>query len=109
MWDEVDPKVGEQREKELREIHWKPMIDRGSTVEPFQFSPTSAFKLLRQILILLNEVQSLRPKEGNKSHFGLRGTITDLVTKLGEMAGQTLAKGKRVLNSVAKDVKGIFQ
>ena len=50
MWDEVDPEIGEQREKELREIYWKTMIDRGSTVKRFLSTPVSASDLLRPIV-----------------------------------------------------------
>ena len=82
MWDEVNLEVGEQREKELREIYWKSMIDRGSTVKRFLSTPASAFDLLRPILIRANDIQSLRLQE----------EVTDLGTTLRETdAGRMLA------------------
>jgi hypothetical protein len=36
MWSEVDEDTGSQREKELREIYWKSMIDQGSRTARFE-------------------------------------------------------------------------
>ena len=82
MWDEVDLEIGEQREKELREIYWKSMIDRGSTVKRFLSTPASAFDLLRPMLSRANDIQTLRLQE----------EVADLGTKLRETdAGRMLA------------------
>ena len=103
MWDEVDQAVGEQREKELREIYWKTMIDRGSTVKRFLSTPASAFDVLRPILDRANEIQSVRLQE----------EVTDLGTKLKETdAGRLLAiqleelvpKQQKLLAAIREDL-----
>src|SRR6266540_6334994 len=35
MWDEVDEDLGAEREKELTDVYWKSMIERGSSVKRF--------------------------------------------------------------------------
>lgn len=82
MWDEVEPEMGEKRESELQDTYWKSMIERGSTVKRFLFTPSSAFDVLRPILTRANECHSLL----------LQKEVTDLGMKLRETtAGRALA------------------
>lgn len=46
MWDEVDPKVGEGREGELRSKYWKAMIDQGSATARFHSTQESAWDIV---------------------------------------------------------------
>ena len=50
MWDDVDKETGDAREVELKKIHWKPMIDRGSSTGRFEGTRDSAFRLIAPLL-----------------------------------------------------------
>lgn len=45
-WDEEDEQLGSNRERELKEVYWRSMIERGSSVKRFLFSRKSAFEIL---------------------------------------------------------------
>jgi len=49
MWSEVDEKVGAERERELKEMYWKSMVERGSPVKRFLSTRESAFEILTPI------------------------------------------------------------
>ncbi len=46
MWNEVDEELGVERETELKEVYWKSMIERGSSVQRFLYTRESAFEIL---------------------------------------------------------------
>jgi hypothetical protein len=48
MWDFVIEEDGHRREKELRGIYWKPMIELGSQVARFRKTHESAWEIVRQ-------------------------------------------------------------
>ena len=50
MWDEVDEATGTKREKELKEIYWKPLINCGSSVKRFLNTDQSGLEILRPII-----------------------------------------------------------
>ena len=52
MWDssEVDEVTGSRREKELKDIYWKSLLDRGSSVKRFLNDRASAIKILEPIV-----------------------------------------------------------
>lgn len=49
MWDLVEEEQGSCREKELKDIFWKSMIARGSTVRRFRCTRASALEVLEPI------------------------------------------------------------
>ncbi|KAG6917334.1 hypothetical protein DXG01_002905 [Tephrocybe rancida] len=49
-WSEVPEDVGERREEQLRERHWKWMFDLGAKLDRFTGTPDSGWKLLHLIL-----------------------------------------------------------
>lgn len=59
MWGEVDEDVGAEREKELEEIYWKSMIERGSRVNRFLYTRESAFEILAPIFDEVHKRSSL--------------------------------------------------
>ncbi|KDR82088.1 hypothetical protein GALMADRAFT_221975 [Galerina marginata CBS 339.88] len=51
MWEEEDPGVGAERERDLRNNYWKPMIDRGSVTRRFEKqTQAAAFYVLEPLL-----------------------------------------------------------
>jgi hypothetical protein len=46
MWSLVDEETGHLREKQLREVFWKDLIDQGSRVERFKDTYESALEIL---------------------------------------------------------------
>ena len=50
MWDKIDQKMGEEREKELREEYWKSMIKQGSTTIRYGNTRNSAWEILDKVL-----------------------------------------------------------
>jgi len=59
MWDEVDEETGAQRERELKSIYWRSMIERGSSVKRFLQNRPSAFGILTPIFDEVNKNSSL--------------------------------------------------
>ncbi|KZP31991.1 hypothetical protein FIBSPDRAFT_714762, partial [Athelia psychrophila] len=49
MWGQVAEKVGENRETELRDTFWQPMIDKHSRTARFHHTTESAWNILAQI------------------------------------------------------------
>ena len=59
MWDEVDEETGASRERELKGIYWKAMIDRGSSIGRFEGTRDSAFRLITPFLDAANKQNAL--------------------------------------------------
>ncbi|GLB39700.1 putative 50S ribosome-binding GTPase [Lyophyllum shimeji] len=49
-WSEVLPEVGARRELQLKDMHWKPMIELGSQLRRFEDSKESGWKIIQTIL-----------------------------------------------------------
>ena len=49
-WGEVDPAIGEKREKDLRNIYWKEMVQSGATMARLEPTLTSTSTILDIIL-----------------------------------------------------------
>lgn len=58
MWDLVDPKTGENRERELSNF-WKEMVTRGSTIARFKGTRDSAFQVIKPLLDAANDRHQL--------------------------------------------------
>ena len=54
MWDEVDEKTGEDRERELKINYWRTMLGRGSTTSRFMRTRESAFNLIDPLIEAAN-------------------------------------------------------
>ncbi|KAF9533603.1 P-loop containing nucleoside triphosphate hydrolase protein [Crepidotus variabilis] len=74
MWDEVDEKVGEQRERELETIYWKPLMKRGSTTHRFSGTSDSALDILRPIIENSTTPLALLLQEEIQNGLGLHQT-----------------------------------
>ena len=59
MWDDVDEKTGEIREKELKEEYWRAMLERGSTTSRFWGTRESAFDVIDPLLEAANKQSSV--------------------------------------------------
>ena len=64
MWDDVDEKVGETREKELKSKYWQSMLERGSTTGRFMRTRESAFNLIDPLTGAANERSSVLLQKG---------------------------------------------
>ena len=49
-WDEVSLKVGQRREQQLRDIHWKEMVQQGSVIMQVHADSSSAWRVVDRIL-----------------------------------------------------------
>ena len=49
-WDEVKPDKGQQREQELKDTHWKEMLERGSVIMRVDTDPPSVWEIINRIL-----------------------------------------------------------
>ena len=49
-WDEVNLEVGQQREQELKDIHWKEMLQQGSVIMRVHADSASAWEIVNHIL-----------------------------------------------------------
>ena len=102
-WDEIDRDVGEQREKELQEIYWKSLIDRGSTAKRFLLTPASVFNVLRPILNRVNDIQSVRLQE-EVTDLGIKLKETDAGRMLTSQLKELLPKQQKLLLALREDL-----
>ena len=49
-WDEVSLKVGQRREQQLQDIHWKEMVQQGSVIMQVHADSSSAWRVVDRIL-----------------------------------------------------------
>ena len=104
MWDEVDEETGSTRERELKDIYWKAMIDRGSSTGRFGGTRDSAFRLIAPLLDERNSRNTLL----------LQKELVDLDLRLSEThAGQMLRseikqlarQQQELLHQIREDLK----
>ena len=111
FWGEVDEETGSTREKELKEIYWKAMVDRGSNIGRFEGSRDSAFRLIapfldeantRNKLLLQKELVNLDLKL-SETHAGqrLRSEIKELARQQQELLQQIRDELKRPDNATS--------
>lgn len=50
MWDHVDPTLGRDRERDLNESFWKPLVNKGATIMRFMGDNGSALAIINKIL-----------------------------------------------------------
>ena len=89
MWDEVEEKTGEDRERELKTHYWRTMLERNSTTSRFLRTRESAFNLIDPLIEAANRKFSVL----------LQGELVDMRKSLpATAAGQELfsAMGKLV-------------
>ena len=111
FWGEVDEETGSTRERELKDIYWKAMIDRGSSTGRFEGTRDSAFRLIapfldeantRNKLLLQKELVNLDLKLG-ETHAGqrLRSEIKQLARQQQELLHQIREELKRPNNATS--------
>ncbi|KAF8056269.1 P-loop containing nucleoside triphosphate hydrolase protein, partial [Lyophyllum atratum] len=49
-WSKISPTGGEAREEELKTLHWKPVLDKGSKIRRFQDTKESAMEFISIVL-----------------------------------------------------------
>jgi len=49
-WNRLSESEGLKRQAELKEVHWKPKVDKGSQVRPFMGDQESAWKVVSVVL-----------------------------------------------------------
>ncbi|KAI6042347.1 P-loop containing nucleoside triphosphate hydrolase protein [Pisolithus marmoratus] len=64
MWDEVEPEVGEERLKELKDSYWKMMISAGSTTFECKGARGSPMNLLQRVVQQKKEQELMGKGEG---------------------------------------------
>ena len=99
MWDIVDSESGEQREQELQDNYWRSMINRGSTVKRFLYTPASAFDVLRPILTQVHETRTLRLQ---REMTGLKETAVGRVLAL--QLEELVPKQQKLLEAIRSDL-----
>ncbi|KAF9539710.1 hypothetical protein CPC08DRAFT_770924 [Agrocybe pediades] len=50
MWGRTPPDIGREHEKELKEVHWRPMLDKGAKTMRFEDSYDSALSFIKEIV-----------------------------------------------------------
>ena len=104
MWDDVDEPVGAAREQELMKDYWRPMLERGSSVKRFLYTPESAFDILASIFDDVTERNPLLiRKEMNDSGLLLKETSAGKLLKmeLGELA----ARNQEALERIRRELR----
>jgi len=106
MWDEVDESVGIDRELELRNDFWSPMIKRGASIQRFLNTQESAFEILLPVFNKVNERSAralLLQSEMNDRGLLLKETSAGktLYMELGEL----VARHHEVLGEIRRDLK----
>ena len=49
-WDEIRLEIGQQRERELKDIYWKEMVQQGSVIMRVHTDSSSAWEIVNRIL-----------------------------------------------------------
>jgi HSP90 family molecular chaperone len=86
MWGDVDEETGSKREQELKNVFWKSMVERGTSVRRFLHNRNSALDVLGPIFDEINKKSAL--------------LIQQEVTELGLQLNQTTA-GKALYKELA--------
>ncbi len=50
MWDELQPGVGAKREHDLKDRHWKDLLNKGAKVKRFDRSTRSAWEIIGEMV-----------------------------------------------------------
>ena len=93
-WGEIQEVVGEQREKELKETHWKTMIDLGSQIRRYKDSYDSAWEI----------VNLIRKKEKTDLPIQVQKELVDLQKRIPQTeAGDALRNSLKTLLAEQKE------
>ena len=93
-WGEIRKEVGEQREKRLKETHWKTMIDHGSQIRRYNCSYDSAWEI----------VNLIRKKEKTDLPIQVQKELVDLQKRLPQTeAGDALRNSLKTLLAEQKE------
>lgn len=122
MWDQVDEDEGFKRVEQLKDEHWRTMIERGSSIKRCLRTPQSAFEILtpifnkansRTALLLQEEMNDLglqlkETSAGRALYLELLGLVSRRQTNLEEI--RTQLEEQRVpeqtlLNEYAKVIR----
>jgi len=99
MWSNVKPEVGAERERQLQQEFWKPMIDQGSVVKRFDCTYKRAWDIVN---VLIGRAQ--------REAVLLQEEIVDLGRKLSETeAGKTLYNALQRLLAEQKETVRMLQ
>jgi hypothetical protein len=124
MWDEVEPDVGSQREKELRGKYWKAMIDQGSATARYYGTLTSAWDIVehfttqRQAVLLQKEMVDLEKQlpettAGRELYTALEGLVKrqqDILQKIrAETKRHETQQDQRILHALQAEYEDVRQ
>ena len=97
MWDVVESDEGEERERQLREEYWKPMMKQGSTIARFSNTTHSAWSIVKPLIDDANRRFAVR----------LQSEMVDLQKQLPDTkAGKELHKQ---LKAVISEYRSVLQ
>jgi hypothetical protein len=96
-WGTIEEDVGEQREKRLKEVFWKTMVDHGSQIRGYKRSYDSAWEI----------VNLIREKEKKGLPIQIQKELVDLQKRIPQTeAGDAL---RNLLNTSLGDQKEVFR
>ena len=105
MWDEVDEKTGEDRERELQTNYWRSMLERNSTTGRFLRTRESAFKLIDPLIEAANKKFSVLLRDElvdiHKS-FPATAAGQELFSRMGQLVSQREDLLRRIRNEMKR-------
>ena len=100
MWSELALEDGISREKELEELYWKPLIERGSKLDRLSNNdPENAWRIIEQ-LIQRNDSRAIAQLQDELLNLGSRLQDTHGGKILQNLLQQALAEQKRCLKEI---------
>jgi hypothetical protein len=110
MWDEVDQKTGEERERELKTGYWLPMLNRTSTTNRFSRTRESALTVIDPLIdtaIIRNSDLILADMRSHKnlkltSISEFRAARQELLSKMEPLLRQREDLLRRIRNQVKR-------
>ena len=105
MWDHVDERTGYDRENVLKDLYWKAMVERGSSVRRFLLTRTSAFEVLEPILEGVRHEKPLLIQREIED-FGLRLYQTSAGRTFSKQLEELVLVNEEKLNRIRGDLKG---
>ena len=106
MWDEVDNKTGEDRERELKTDYWRTMLERSSTTDRFKLTRESAFTVIDPLIDTANaRISDLLQKELADMHKNLSSGSRDVGQALISRMELLLMQREDLLRRIRNEVK----
>ncbi|KAJ3513208.1 hypothetical protein NLJ89_g3076 [Agrocybe chaxingu] len=101
MWDTLERRTGEERERQLKQYFWKKMIEHGASVDRFENTSQSAWSIIDNIIERADVQEALLLQE-EMVDLGMRLNETSAGMVLLDSLQRLMATQQRVLEELSR-------